>query len=135
MSIGNDDPLSQAESLDEDNMRVDPLEAGMDPPERWSEADRHGMTLAEQREGEPMGDRLAEEEPDVNAEIAPPGPETPIDQLDDRIDEQSDIDRVAAPEVDDPVLADAAARGQSADEAGGSVAESIREGQEADPTV
>ena len=35
---------SSAEELDEDRLRVDPLEAGMDPPERWSAADKYGMT-------------------------------------------------------------------------------------------
>src|SRR3954452_3366392 len=33
--------LNSAEDLDEDRLRLDPLEAGMDPPERWSAADKY----------------------------------------------------------------------------------------------
>jgi hypothetical protein len=39
---------SSAEELDEDRLRLDPLEAGMDPPERWSGVDKYGMTPYEQ---------------------------------------------------------------------------------------
>ena len=38
---------------------------GMDPPERWSEADKYGMTPYEQAHPRGLDDRLAEEEPDV----------------------------------------------------------------------
>jgi hypothetical protein len=57
--------LSSAEGLDEDELRVDPLEKGMDPPEHWSAADRYGTTPWEQTHPEPLDQRLAEEEPDV----------------------------------------------------------------------
>ena len=57
--------LSSAEDLDEDRLDQDPLEEGMDPPEGWSEADKHGMTPREQRESRPIDERLAEERPDV----------------------------------------------------------------------
>ena len=39
---------SSAEELDEDRLRLDPLQAGMDPPERWSGADKYGTTPYEQ---------------------------------------------------------------------------------------
>jgi hypothetical protein len=58
--------LSSAEELDEDQLRVDPLEEGMDPPEHWSGADRYGTTPYEQRHPRPIDDRLDEERPDVD---------------------------------------------------------------------
>src|SRR5690606_38539058 len=60
-------PLSAGEQLDQDNMQADPLEGGAEPPEGWSGADRHGMTQAEQAEGEPLDERLRQERPDVGA--------------------------------------------------------------------
>ena len=94
--------LSTAEELDEDRLEVDPLEAGMDPPERWSEADKYGMTPYEESHPMPLSERLAEEEPDVAVTIGR--------------DEDLDLE----------VLAEASGRGQAADEAGGSVASTIR---------
>ncbi|WP_329060685.1 hypothetical protein [Amycolatopsis sp. NBC_01480] len=76
--------------LDEDDLRVDPLEAGVEPAEQLSPASRYGTTPAELREGEPV-------EP-----VAPP---------------ESVPDRRANP---DP--------GEQADEAGGSVADALRDG-------
>lgn len=61
--------LSSAEDLDEDRLRVDPLEEGMDPPERWSAADRRGTTPWEQANPAPLDERLAEEEPDVQPTV------------------------------------------------------------------
>ncbi|WP_051794569.1 hypothetical protein [Kibdelosporangium aridum] len=86
---------SSAEDLDEDRLRADPLEAGMDPPEHWSGADKYGTTPYEQSHPRPMEDRLAEEQPET-----PPEPSS----LDEKIEREA---------VD---------RGQSADEAGGSMA-------------
>lgn len=60
--------LSGAEDLDEDQLQVDPLEKGVEPPEGWSGVDKHGMTAAEQAEERPLDERLAEEEPDVQAD-------------------------------------------------------------------
>lgn len=54
-----------AEELDEDRLGVDPLEEGVEPPEGWAAADRFGTTAQEQAEGQPLGERLAQEEPDV----------------------------------------------------------------------
>ncbi|MGW0183302.1 hypothetical protein [Nocardia sp. NPDC003345] len=59
------DVPSTAEQLDEDELAADPLEAGMDPPDHWTAADRYRTTPAEQRAGEPMERRLAEEQPDI----------------------------------------------------------------------
>jgi hypothetical protein len=60
--------LSSAEDLDEDRLRVDPLEQGMDPPEHWSGVTKYGMTPWEQAHPRPLGERLAEERPDPAAE-------------------------------------------------------------------
>jgi hypothetical protein len=57
--------VSSAEELDEDRLRLDPLEAGMDPPERWIGVDKYGMTPYEQAHPRGLTDRLSEEEPDV----------------------------------------------------------------------
>ncbi|WP_424187406.1 hypothetical protein ACOBQX_06245 [Actinokineospora sp. G85] len=125
---GNEE-LSQQESLDEDNLRVDPLEKGIEPPERWAEADRFGTTPREQREGEDHEHRLAEEEPDVPLATRP-GAETPLSRLDDRIDEPSyDLDEVIPGERVDPGLS---SNGRTVDEAGQSVAEALREEPEID---
>jgi hypothetical protein len=56
--------LNSAEGLDEDNLQVDPLEEGMDPPEHWVAANRWGTTPFEQSQGESLDRRLAQEEPD-----------------------------------------------------------------------
>jgi hypothetical protein len=57
--------LSATEELDEDLLDADPLEEAADPPEGWSAADKWGTTPFEERQGEPLDQRLAEEVPDV----------------------------------------------------------------------
>ncbi|WP_436497294.1 hypothetical protein [Actinokineospora sp. HUAS TT18] len=123
------DPADQraAEELDEDSLRVDPLEQGIEPPEHWTGADKYGMTPAEALDGEGLERKLAAERPDVLPEVAGrPVANTPVDELDETID---DLDEPAGYEMPEPAydsLDDAARRGQSADEAGGSMAEAIR---------
>ncbi len=116
---------SQAEGLDEESIGLDPLEAGMEPPERWAEATRHGMTPNEAREGEDLDSRLAQEEPDV----APvPDAERPVDEVPPDVDRYEGAPEEVPPADRTGLPPDAAAaRGQTADEAGGSVAESLRE--------
>lgn len=94
--------LNSAEDLDEDRIKLDPLEAGMDPPERWSGVDKYGMTPYEEAHARPLDDRLAEEQPDV------PVAANPVDP------------------VDEEAVSEAARRGQLADEPGGSVAGAVR---------
>lgn len=53
-----------SETLTGDNTQ-DPLDAGYSPPERANRSWR-GDTAEEQREGESLDERLAEEEPDVS---------------------------------------------------------------------
>lgn len=103
--------LSASEDLDEDRLRVDPLERGVEPPERWAGVNKPGTTPFEQSHGESLDQRIAEEQPDVaeTAEAAEPA-EAPL------------------PEDDDPRERDESAPGrdQQADEAGGSVAVGLR---------
>ncbi|QFU87273.1 hypothetical protein [Amycolatopsis sp. YIM 10] len=121
--------LNSAEDLDEDRLRVDPLEAGIEPPEHWSAADRFGTTPAEQREGESMAARLSEEQPDVTADEVPEKPiaATPADELDESIDDQpGDVEQVAPEEGGVGRHTSSDELPQAADQAGGSVAEAIR---------
>src|SRR3954466_1016457 len=77
-----------AEDLDEDRLRLDPLEAGMDPPERWSPAIDHDD--AEPRD---LEERLREEQPERDT----PGPE-PRDEVERMEDPvfRDDMDRMDA---------------------------------------
>ncbi|WP_067660926.1 hypothetical protein [Nocardia harenae] len=61
---GPGDILSPAEALDSDEVRNDDGDVVVDPPDDWSGANRFGMTAREEREGETLAQRLAEEEPD-----------------------------------------------------------------------
>ncbi|MFC5286332.1 hypothetical protein ACFPM7_04655 [Actinokineospora guangxiensis] len=116
---------SQAESLDEETIGLDPLEEGADPTERWAEATRHGTTPSEAREGEPLDSRLAQEEPDV---VPVPDAERPVAEVPSDIDRYEGATEEVPPADRTGLPPDAAAaRGQTADEAGGSVAESLRE--------
>ncbi|MBK1786486.1 hypothetical protein [Prauserella cavernicola] len=121
--------LSSAEDLDEDSLRVDPLEEGVEPPEHWSAADRFGTTPFEQRQGESLDQRLSEERPDVGERDVPERPvaATPATELDDSIDHVTEDAEPVAPE-DSPrePRGPAIRRGQNADQAGGSVADAIR---------
>jgi hypothetical protein len=63
--MASDDTLSPSESTDSDEVRNDDGDIVVDPPDDWSEANRFGMTAREEREGESLEARLAEEEPDV----------------------------------------------------------------------
>ncbi|MET9000005.1 hypothetical protein [Amycolatopsis sp. Hca4] len=60
--------LNSAEDLDEDRIRTDPLEEGMDPPEHWSGVTKYGMTPWEQAHPRGLGDRIGEEVPDPAAQ-------------------------------------------------------------------
>ncbi|HEU5331274.1 MAG TPA: DUF5709 domain-containing protein [Actinocrinis sp.] len=59
-------PLDLEDALDERDYD-DVLDEGYSPPERLLGADRTGITAAEQREGETLDERLAQELPDVGA--------------------------------------------------------------------
>lgn len=69
---GNEDqadasPLDMDDALGEDDYD-DILDKGYSPPERPSGVESTGTTAAEQRDGESLDERLAEEVPEVSAE-------------------------------------------------------------------
>jgi hypothetical protein len=64
-SVDDEDQL-QAEDTLVDRGVDDVLDEGYSPPEHEPAHLRHGMTREEQREGESLDDRLAEEEPDLD---------------------------------------------------------------------
>jgi hypothetical protein len=117
------------EQFDEDNVGLDPLEEGMDPPEHWSQADRFGNTEREMREGQDLDHRLAEEQPDITEDPPRDRPlgATPDTELDEHIDDETGDEEPFVPEEPHPDHPNSAARnGTSANEAGGSMAEQIR---------
>jgi len=61
----DDGVLDTDETLLSDQPSRDPLDTGIEPPDGWSEANRYGMTAAEQARGESLDQLLAEEEPDI----------------------------------------------------------------------
>ncbi len=63
-----DGVINPEDQLSEDGMDT-VLEQGYSPPERPLALDKFGMTLAEEREGESLDARLAQEEPDPNLEV------------------------------------------------------------------
>ncbi|MDP7704557.1 hypothetical protein [Mycobacterium sp. TY815] len=71
METGPDNTLDPSESTDSDELLNDDGDTVVDPPEGWSEADKFGMTAREEREGESLDQRLAEEEPDVIPDVEP----------------------------------------------------------------
>jgi len=110
-----------AEDLDEDRLRLDPLEAGMDPPERWSPAIDHDD--AEPRD---LDERLGEEEPDTSP---PPEPRDEVDRMEaegELSGRPTDNDGETAFARDFETVPEEARRGQTADEGAGSVARELR---------
>lgn len=64
---GADDMLSPMEATDSDDVLNADGDDVVDPPDEWSGADKYGMSAEEQRQGETLDERLAEEVPDVTA--------------------------------------------------------------------
>ena len=71
---GDDGVLDDADTLASDDMTRDRLDAGIDPPDRYSIGEGWGSTQTEARRGESLEQLLAEEEP----EQSPPTPTTSI---------------------------------------------------------
>ncbi|ASO22158.1 hypothetical protein FHR81_004832 [Actinoalloteichus hoggarensis] len=99
--------LSVSEELDEDQLDVDPLEKGVEPPERWSRESEAGVTPREMVEGETLDQRLAAEQPERVRDDAPDWPptEVPLEDLDTTVDEVAvdypvDEDGVSQGDVD-----------------------------------
>jgi hypothetical protein len=80
--------LQQSEELDEDDMGADPLDAGVEPPDRWTAADEHGTTSAEESERESLDERLQRERPDVDPANGTerPAADSDVTDLDARVD-------------------------------------------------
>ncbi|WP_436771493.1 DUF5709 domain-containing protein [Yinghuangia sp. YIM S09857] len=72
-----DPTLDASESLVTDDLSADPLDVGVEPPDRWSAAERFGTTADEAERGESLDQLLDEEEPELE-------PEDIDDDVDDR---------------------------------------------------
>jgi hypothetical protein len=86
----DDDVVTESEALDEDELGIDPVEGGMDPPEHWSGAVLYGTTPLEQATDRPLAERLAEERPDLRADPARERPVAvaPLEELDESVDDE-----------------------------------------------
>lgn len=73
-AIEDEGVLDASDTLDDDAV-ADPLDTGIAPADRWAGANRFGTTAAEARRGESLDERLAEEEPDIDASPEPPDDE------------------------------------------------------------
>jgi hypothetical protein len=65
----DDDAIDQDQMFGEDDGGDDAMDRSWSPPERPRELDAFGTTVAEQREGETLDQRIAQEEPDPNMEV------------------------------------------------------------------
>ncbi len=72
-SVDKEEELSQGQPYDtlDDRGVQDVLDEGIVPPQKWSPGQGYGNTAAEQREGETLDQRIAQEErePDPYAEV------------------------------------------------------------------
>ncbi len=86
----NEDMLDSSESTDSDELGERAGDDGYDAPDSWSAGERTGNTEREEREGETLDEKLAEERPDTPVEDQPDRPvgATPVEDLDDSIDER-----------------------------------------------
>ncbi|WP_133824480.1 hypothetical protein [Actinomycetospora succinea] len=101
--------------LDEDRLDADPLEDGMDAPEGYSRDVRLGGTQEWETESPSIDYRLPQEEPETEAEQPPDRPlaDTPIDELDESVDDpENAVDGVGGAVVLDPDGADGVTEGE-----------------------
>jgi Family of unknown function (DUF5709) len=115
-AIEDDGVLDASDTLDDDRV-ADPLDTGVVAADRWAGANRFGTTVAEQRAGESLDQRLAEEEPDVDPYAEEPDDE---DELTRRgYEPQPRAGRLVTDEQADEVAQDVGvdAGGASAEEA------------------
>jgi hypothetical protein len=68
MSVDHEEELSQMQPYDtlDDRGVDDVLDEGIVPPQKWSPGQGYGNTAAEEREGETLDQRIAQEEPDID---------------------------------------------------------------------
>lgn len=91
-STEGDDQLQAEDSL-VDRGVDDILDEGYSPPERWSVLEKFGNTAEEEREGESLDQKLAEEEPDPNLAFDDPLAEPAGREADDeRSGDDDDLD-------------------------------------------
>jgi hypothetical protein len=81
-SLDDEDQLQPEDTLD-DRGTEDLLDEGYSPPERPRGVDAFGTTLAEQRQGESIEQRLAHEEPDPTNAFADPLSDSDTTAVDD----------------------------------------------------
>lgn len=75
--------LDNTDTLLGQDLRSDPLDAGYSPPDYEPKGTRFGTTAEEQRTGETLDQRLAEEEPDIS-------PDEPVGDFDE-VDREPDV--------------------------------------------
>lgn len=85
------DQLQPEDTLDDRGVD-DVLDEGFSPPEKWSVAEKFGNTAAEEREGETLDQRLAQERPDVD----------PADDQDEDIIDDGEVGNKRAGRLVDP---------------------------------
>jgi hypothetical protein len=94
-STEGDQQLQPGDTLDDRGVD-DLLDEGYSPPEKWSVLEKFGNTPREEREGESLDDRLAEEVPDPALAVDDPLDDPPAGErgalgdldLDETIDDQ-----------------------------------------------
>jgi hypothetical protein len=64
----DDGVLEPADDLSTDDYEDDPLDTGIEPPDRYGASNWYGVTEAEARAGESLDQHLAEEEPEADAD-------------------------------------------------------------------
>lgn len=95
--------LHGAPSLDEDEIGEDETPGGAEPPDEWSRTTADRPTPREQRAGETVEERLAEERPDTENEPEESRPVAEIreHELDETLDERAEQE-IADGEPDGP---------------------------------
>jgi hypothetical protein len=98
------DDLDQNAQFDEDDTLEDtgvedPLDRGYSPPERPWAADDWGTTAREEREGEPLDERLDRELPDV-------GERDPLDEIAEDEQDPRDVDDETGENLGDDIDSD-----------------------------
>lgn len=69
IELEDDGVLEPDEDLTTDDYQDDPLDTGIEPPDRYGASTWYGITEAEAKQGESLDQLLAEEEPDVGVDL------------------------------------------------------------------
>ncbi len=88
-SVDDEDQPGAEDTLDDRGL-VDPLDEGYSPPEKPLGVDKFGTTYEEERQGESLDMRLAQEVPDPNLAF-----DDPLADRDDTGDDDPDSERAA----------------------------------------